>query len=78
MGHLPRSCPSIWLRLHASASGPRTGGAGAQVNVFANISNALNRVNFENVSGALTSRRFGQPTGAEDPREIEVGMRFQF
>jgi len=58
--------------------GPRTGGAGAQVNVFANVSNALNRVNFENVSGALTSTRFGQPTGAQNPREIEIGMRFQF
>ena len=58
--------------------GRRAGGAGAQVNVFANISNVLNRANLDNVSGALTSSRFGQPTSADDPREIEVGMRFQF
>ena len=61
-----------------TGSGQRAGGGGVQVNVFANASNVLNRVNFEDVSGALTSRRFGQPTGAGDPREIEVGMRFQF
>ena len=46
--------------------------------MFANISNVLNRANLDNVSGALTSTRFGQPTSANDPRQIEVGMRFQF
>ena len=67
----------FFLRRNAG-SGQRAGGGGVQVNVFANASNVLNRVNFDNVSGALTSRRFGQPTGANDPREIEIGMRFQF
>ena len=61
-----------------AGDGRRARGAGAQVNVFANISNVLNRVNFERVSGALTSTRFGQPTRAGDPREIEIGVRFQF
>ena len=61
-----------------TGDGQRIGGGGAQVNVFANVSNLLNRANLDNVSGALTSRRFGQPTGANDPREIEIGMRFQF
>ena len=61
-----------------ASGGRRAGGAGAQINVFANISNALNRANLQRVSGALTSRRFGQPTSANDPREIEIGMRFQF
>ena len=63
---------------YAAGDGRRARGAGAQVNVFANISNVLNRVNFERVSGALTSTRFGQPTRAGDPREIEIGVRFQF
>ena len=67
----------FFLRRDASG-GRRAGGAGAQINVFANISNALNRANLHRVSGALTSRRFGQPTSANDPREIEIGMRFQF
>jgi hypothetical protein len=46
--------------------------------VFANITNALNRSNLRSVSGALTSSRFGRPTSADDPREIEIGVRFQF
>ena len=61
-----------------TGDGPRAGGAGTQVNVFANISNALNRTNLQRISGVLTSSRFGQPTGAGAPREIEIGMRFQF
>ena len=64
--------------LRRSANASRAGGAGTQVNVFANITNVLNRTNVERVSSTLTSRRFGQPTRADDPREIEVGMRFQF
>ena len=67
----------FFLRRDAG-NGRGAGGAGAQVNVFANISNVLNRANLDNVSGALTSTRFGQPTSANDPRQIEVGMRFQF
>ena len=68
----------FFLRRDTGGAGRAAGGAGAQVNVFANISNALNRSNLQNVSGALTSSRFGQPTGANNPREIEIGMRFQF
>jgi hypothetical protein len=64
--------------LRRSATGSRAGGAGTQVNVFANITNMFNRANIDSVSSTLTSSRFGQPTGADDPREIEVGLRFQF
>lgn len=67
----------FFLRRDAGA-GPRTGGAGAQVNVFANVFNAFNQTNFDRISGVLTSRRFGRPISAADPREIEIGMRFQF
>ena len=67
----------FFLRSNAGG-GSRTGGAGTQLNVFANITNVLNRANLKNVSGALTSSRFSQATRADDPREIEVGMRFQF
>ena len=64
--------------LRRSATGSRAGGAGTQVNVFANVTNMFNRTNIDRVSSTLTSSRFGQPTRADDPREIEVGMRFQF
>ena len=68
----------FFLRRDASNLGRAAGGAGTQMNVFANITNAFNRSNLRNISGALTSQRFGQPTSADDPREIEIGMRFQF
>jgi len=68
----------FFLRRDTSNLGRQAGGAGAQVNVFANITNALNRTNFQNISSALTSSRFGQPTSAGSPREIEIGVRFQF
>ena len=64
--------------LRRSANASRAGGAGTQVNVFANITNVFNRTNIDRVSSTLTSSRFGQPTRADDPRELEVGLRFQF
>jgi hypothetical protein len=48
------------------------------VNVFANMTNAFNRPNYATPSGVMTSPNFGRSTSAGDPREIEVGMRFQF
>ena len=68
----------FYLRSKIDASGRPVGGAGMQVHLFANVTNALNRSNLRNVSGALTSLRFGQPTSAHDPREIQIGARFQF
>jgi hypothetical protein len=49
-----------------------------QLNVFANMSNAFNTVNLGTPSGVMTSPFFGKSTSASNPREIEVGMRFQF
>lgn len=68
----------FFLRRDMSDLGRQAGGAGTQVNVFANITNALNQTNFQRISSALTSSRFGEPTSANDPREIEIGIRFQF
>lgn len=48
------------------------------VNVFANMSNAFNRLNPGTPSGVLTSPNFGRSTSAQNPREIELGMRYQF
>lgn len=53
-------------------------GTGRNVNVFINATNALNRVHYGTPSGVLTSPNFGRPTSASDPREVEVGLRFQF
>jgi hypothetical protein len=59
------------------------GGGGARdslvsVEVFANASNVLNRANYSGYSGVLTSPLFGQPTTAQSPRRIELGMRVSF
>jgi hypothetical protein len=48
------------------------------VNLFANMTNAFNRPNLGTPSGVMTSSNFGKSTSASDPREIEVGLRFQF
>jgi hypothetical protein len=61
-----------------SNGGGRNSGAGPQMNVFANISNAFNMTHPGTPSGVMTSPFFGRSTSASSPREIEVGMRFQF
>jgi len=59
------------------------GGAGSagtrkNVNLFANITNQFNRVHYNNPASSMSSDNFGKYTSASDPREVEVGMRFQF
>ena len=58
------------------AGGP--GGTRTNLNVFANMTNAFNNVNFNLPSGVMTSPNFGLSTSAQDPRLIEIGLRFQF
>lgn len=55
-----------------------SGGSGANLNVFANMTNAFNRTNLGPPSGVRTSPNFGRSTSALNPREIEAGLRFQF
>jgi len=50
----------------------------SNMNIFANMSNAFNTVNPGTPSGVITSSFFGKSTSASNPREIEVGLRFQF
>ena len=69
---------AFYLRRNLGTGGGAIGGSGMQVNVFTNVTNLLNRSNFRAVSGALTSLRFGEPTSADDPREIQIGVRFRF
>ncbi len=53
-------------------------GSGTQINVFANLNNAFNKTHLGTPSGVMTSPFFGKSFNASSPREIEVGMRFQF
>ena len=52
--------------------------SGAQMNLFANLSNAFNMTHPGTPSGVMTSPFFRRSFNASSPREIEVGMRFQF
>ena len=60
------------------SSNGRGNGTGTNLNVFANMTNAFNRTNLGRPAGVMTSPNFGRSTSALDPRQIEVGMRFQF
>jgi len=51
---------------------------GAQMNVFANLNNAFNMTHLGIPSGVMTSPFFRRSYNATSPREVEVGMRFQF
>jgi hypothetical protein len=65
---------AVFLRT-AQAGG---GVSRANVNVFVNMTNAFNRTNLGNPSGVLSSPNFGKSTSADNPREVEAGVRFQF
>ena len=54
-----------------------TGGS-TNLNVFVNITNAFNAVHYGVPSGVMTSPNFGKSTSATEPREVEIGLRFQF
>jgi hypothetical protein len=56
----------------------RGGGTRTNLNLFANMTNAFNRLQYGPPSGVMTSPNFGKSTSALAPRQIEVGMRFQF
>jgi hypothetical protein len=58
--------------------GAGTAGTRKNVNLFANVNNMFNRVHYNNPSAVMSSDKFGQYTSASDPREVEVGLRFQF
>jgi hypothetical protein len=62
----------------SNSNGRGNGNTRTNLNVFANMTNAFNRTNYRPPSGVMTSPNFGKFTSAEDPRQIEVGMRFQF
>ena len=46
--------------------------------LFVTADNLFNRVNYGGYSGNLLSDYFGQPTMAQRPRQVQVGMQFRF
>src|SRR6185436_17620157 len=67
--------------------GPRGGGGGGggfqkgnsrfNLEFYAQADNVLNRVNFTNYAGTMTSRLFGQPTCASQARRVQLGFQFR-
>ena len=55
-----------------------SGSSRTNLNWFVNLSNAFNRVNLGTPSGVMTSPNFGKSTSARNPRQLEVGARFNF
>jgi len=45
---------------------------------IANFWNALNHTQYQPYSGVMTSAFFGRPNRANNPRSVEVGLRFNF
>ncbi|MBI4474646.1 MAG: TonB-dependent receptor [Acidobacteria bacterium] len=49
-----------------------------QMQINMNIQNLFNHRNFQSPSGVLTSPFFGRSTRAQNPREVSMGVRFNF
>jgi len=54
------------------------GDSGPNANAFINLYNAFNHVHYGTPSGVLTSPFFGRSINASNPRQVEIGVRFQF
>ncbi len=54
------------------------GDSGPNANAFINLYNAFNHVHDGTPSGVLTSPFFGRSINASNPRQVEIGVRFQF
>jgi hypothetical protein len=78
--------PSNAAALAQQGGGRRRGGGGGRqpatgrftLEFFAQAENVLNRVNFTNYAGTMTSRLFGQPTAAAQARRVQIGANFRF
>jgi hypothetical protein len=58
--------------------GPGGGNGRVNLEIFTQISNLTNSVNYRTYSTVLTSNFFGQPLSAAEPRRIEIGFRVGF
>jgi hypothetical protein len=68
----------------SGSSGPVAGGGyygqrtGLRMTLTATINNLLNKVNFQDYSGVMTSSFFGKPTRARAARSVQLSLRFNF
>ena len=62
----------------ANAGGDQAFNARYSMEFFIRADNVLNNVNYGSFSGNKSSRFFGQPTTAQQPRRLTVGSAFRF
>jgi hypothetical protein len=68
----------------ATAPGPVAGGgyygrrSGIRMTISVEAQNVLNKVNYDRISGVVTSPFFGQPIRARDGRQVALSARFNF
>ena len=62
----------------SNPQGLPTGQARYRMNVFANINNVTNHLNYGGYSGVETSPNFMKPTFAANPRNVNIGVGFNF
>jgi carboxypeptidase family protein/TonB-dependent receptor-like protein len=58
--------------------GPGGGQGRVNLEIFTQVTNLTNTVNYRNYTGVMSSDLFGQPNAAGEPRRIEIGMRVGF
>jgi hypothetical protein len=66
------------IEFNGTAAQSGAAGTAPRLNVFANLNNAFNMTHLGVPSGVMTSPFFRRSYNATSPRQIEVGMRFQF
>jgi len=75
---------TVEIAQNAAGQGPLASGGyygqrrGLRMTVSANVTNLLNKVNYQSFSGVRTSPFFGLPTRARNPRQMTVSVRFDF
>jgi hypothetical protein len=72
------------LVAEATDNGPVAGGgyfgrrSGIRMTIEAEAQNLLNKVNYDRISGVITSPFFGKPIRARDGRQVAISVRFNF
>jgi len=75
LGRVRRSLTCAGIAISPSVRRSRTR---AEPDVGVDAFNLLNRVNYQNFIGALTSPFYGRAVATQPPRRLQIGLRFQF
>jgi hypothetical protein len=79
-GTLPRNAfrGPDWARMDFRLSKVVPLGGKRRVEVLAEAFNAFNRTNFNSYTSSIQSSLFGYSQSADTPRQVQLGLRFDF